>query len=276
MFSEKLARDESCDFFAEHEFFNEEFNFVHVYLHKNYKHKMHSHQFYEINLIVSGEGRHYLESTNLEAKIGDVFVIPPGVSHGYYSEDMLDIYHILIKKELFSRYAEELSEVEGFDLLFDIEPQIRQSLGRELNLNIGHAELASFQNDLEKMIALKKSGRYIQLNFATMVLICRLCKRISSSASISKENDIVSVMEYIKANLDSKITLETLCERTHMSSATLNRRFRAAVCQSPMAYVLSARIARARTLIEEGELRRTEIAQICGFYDLAHMNKYLQ
>ena len=276
MFSEKLDRDESCDFFADYEFVNEDFNCVHVYLHKNYKHKIHSHQFYEINLIVSGEGRHYLENTNLEAKIGDVFVIPPGVSHGYYSEDALDIYHILIKKELFSRYAEELSEVEGFDLLFDIEPQIRQSLGRELNLNISHAELASFQNDLEKMIALKKSERYIQLNFAAMVLICRLCKRISSSASVSKENDIVSVMEYIKANLDSKITLEMLCERTHMSSATLNRRFRAAVGQSPMAYVLSARIARARTLIEEGELRRTEIAQICGFYDLAHMNKYLQ
>ena len=275
MYPERLENDLSRDYFSESEFFGEKFNFVHVYLHGNYKYKMHSHQFYEINLIVSGEGRHYIEDTSLDAAVGDVFVIPPEVKHGYFSFGRLDVFHILIKKDFLVRYAEELSEIEGFDILFDFEPQIRRSSGRELNLNIGEGEIALFRSELERMMVVEESGRYVYLNALTTAFICRLCKRISRAVSTKREGEVVSVMEYIKANLDRKITLSDLCERVHTSPATLNRRFREAVGQSPMEYVLASRISRARELLEEGRMSRTEIAYACGFYDLAHMNKYL-
>ena len=275
MYPEKLEADTEQAYFSEEEYFEGKFNYIHTYLHTNYKYKMHSHQFYEINIIASGKGRHYIESTHLDAVAGDVFIIPPDMSHGYFSEERLDIYHILIKKDFFARYAEELSEVVGFELLFDIEPRIRRSSGKELNLNVGLSELAVFQGELERMMAVEKSRRYVYLNALAMAFICRLCKRISRAVSVSKESDIVSVMEYIKANLESKLTLDGLCAFAHVSSATLNRRFRATVGQSPMEYVLSARVARARALLEEGGHSRTEIAYLCGFYDLAHMNKYL-
>lgn len=275
MYPEKLENDTVQTYFSEEEYFKGKFNYIHTYLHANYKYKMHSHQFYEINIIASGRGRHYIESTHLDAVAGDVFIIPPGMSHGYFSEGRLDIYHILIKKDFLIRYAEELAEVAGFELLFDIEPRIRRSSGKELNLNVGLAELAVFQGELERMMAVEKSGRHVYLNALTMAFICRLCKRIRRTVSDSKESDVVSVMEYIKANIESKLTLEELCAFVHMSPATLNRRFRATVGQSPMEYVLSARIARARALLEEGGHSRTEIAYSCGFYDLAHMNKYL-
>jgi AraC family transcriptional regulator len=89
-------------------------------------------------------------------------------------------------------------------------------------------------------------------------------------------SEIVAVMEYIKGNLDRKLTLAHLAEYAKMSTATLNRRFREALGSSPMTYVLSCRISRARELMADGTLSRTEVAQMCGFYDLAHMNKYLK
>lgn len=276
MYPERLENDRSCDYFFDDEFFNGKFNFVHVYLHGNYKYMMHSHQFYEINLVASGEGMHYIENSRLETVTGDVFVIPPEIRHGYFSEERLDIYHILIKKDFLARYSEELEEIEGFHLLFDFEPRIRQSSGKEINLNVGYGELSAFQGELEKMMAVEKSRRYVYLNALTLAFICRLCKRISRAVSLSGEGEIVRVMEYINANLEGKITLEGLCAQAHISAATLNRRFRAAVGTSPMDYVLAARIARARAFLEEGTLSRTEIAQACGFYDLAHMNKYVK
>ena len=275
MYPQVLENDESRDYFAENEFFDGKFNFVHVYLHGNYRYKMHSHQFYEINLIMSGEGRHYIENSSLDTGVGDVFVIPPGVRHGYFSEGRLDVYHILIKNDFLARYSEELSEIEGFDLLFDFEPTIRRSSGRELNLNVGHGELSLFIRELERMAAVESSRRFVYLNALTMEFICRLGKRISRRVSTAPESEIVSVMEYVKANLDEKITLDLLCELAHTSPATLNRRFRAVVGASPMGYVLSARVTRARELLAEGRMSRTDIAQECGFYDLAHMNKYL-
>ncbi len=275
MYPEKLEKDTSRDYFSENEFFDEKFNYVHVYLHGNYKYKMHSHQFYEINLVVSGKGRHYIENASLDTVTGDVFVIPPEIHHGYYSEEHLDIYHVLIKKDFMLRYAEELSGIKGFDILFDFEPMIRKNSGRELNLNVGLGEMSAFKSELERMISVEKSKRYVYLNALTMAFICRLCTRISRAISSSKESEILEVMEYVKNNLDERITVDDLCRHAHLSAATLNRRFKAAVGQSPMEYVLASRVMRAREMILEGRLNRTEIAQACGFYDLSHMNKYI-
>lgn len=61
-----------------------------------------------------------------------------------------------------------------------------------------------------------------------------------------------------------------------MSIATLNRRFNDLLKTSPMNYVMDCRIQKAIELIEENKYSKTEIAQLCGFYDLSHMNKYLK
>lgn len=59
---------------------------------------MHNHSFYEINIVTSGSGWHYIENQCIKAKLGSVFVIPPNVRHGYYTEDphSFKIFHILL------------------------------------------------------------------------------------------------------------------------------------------------------------------------------------
>lgn len=275
MYPDKLEYDSGNRFFSEEDFFAGDFNYIHTYLHIDYKYRMHSHQFYEINIVASGMGRHYVENNFLDTAVGDVFVIPPGVEHGYYSEEKLNIYHVLIKSEFLTRYSAELSAVEGFDILFDIEPQMRRAVGKTINFNAGGHMIADLEEALRQMRRVEESGRYVYLNALTMALICRLCERMRGAVSQSGEKDIVGVMEYIKNNLDAKLTISMLSDLAHMSPATLNRRFRAVTGQSPMNYVLSCRTAKARRLIDENSFGRTDIANACGFYDVSHMNKYL-
>lgn len=275
MYPKKLEDDKNCAYFPETEYFNGKFKMIHTYLHTDYRCRMHTHQFYEINIIISGTGKHYIENTVLDTRPGDVFVIPPGISHGYFSENRLDIHHVLIKTEFLMRYREELAEIDGFELLFDIEPQIRQSTGKNLNLNVGTHMTPPFTEDLEQMVRVEADGRYVFLNALTLAFICKLCERLNGAVSASCEKDIVSVMEYVRQNLDSKLSLNLLARMAHMSVPTLNRRFRAVTGQSPMNYVLSCRIAKAKQLIGENRMSRTDTALACGFYDLAHMNKYL-
>ena len=263
------------DFFAESEYFYEKFNYIHTYLHKNYKYRMHSHQFYEINIIASGKGQHYIEDSCINTTAGDVFVIPPGTNHSYHSEVALDVYHILIKNDFLDRYSEELIHLDGFNILFDIEPKIRLTSGKNLNLNIGAPGLQVVKSELEHMINVEHSGKYVYLNALTLAFICRLCDRISDSVSAVNESEIVNVMNYIRNNLDKKLTVAELAVRAGMSPSTLNRPFRDMIGTSPMSYVMSCRVARARELIKDGGTSKTDIAAICGFYDIAHMNKYL-
>ena len=262
--------------FCEEDYFSGKFNYIHTYLHKNYNFRVHSHQFYEMNIIVSGEGVHLIENSRVPASVGDVFVIPPTVKHGYEADKPLDIYHVLIKSDFLSRYSEELEQINGFNVLFDIEPQIRRVSGKRYNLNVGVREVSYFIQDLEKMIRVENEGRYVYLNALTTSLLCRLCRRITLQSSDSESSrDIIAVIEDLKNNLEDKLTLDKIAAFSNMSKATLNRRFCESVGMSPMNYVTACRVQKAKQMLDDGIVSKTEIAQICGFYDTAHMNKSL-
>lgn len=261
-------------------FGDEPFDLVHCYIHNNYNKKMHAHQFYELNVVVSGSGWHYIGDAVLPTCAGDIFVIPPEVSHGYYSEEALDIYHLLIKTEFIQRYRDELSHTPGFDILFNIEPYIRRFSGKGCNLNVNSKALIRLKEDLERIRSAESEGLLVYENALSLSLICKISALLRDSiklSSASSENDfeLVQIMEYINANLDSKLTLDSLCAVSNMSKATLNRHFRKALNASPMQYVSETRLSKARELLSQGRLSKTEIAALCGFYDVAHMNKYL-
>ena len=142
MFPKALEFEKGTVYYREQDCFGENpAHLVHAYPHPDYKLKLHAHQFCEINVIVSGEGRHYIGDTSLPARVGDVFIIPPETPHGYFSEERLDISHILLRAELMHRYREELAALPAFSLLFDIEPQLRRSSGRSYNLHVHSREL---------------------------------------------------------------------------------------------------------------------------------------
>ena len=275
MYPEKIDNDLNIKWYGE-DYLNKE-KYVHVYLHQNYKDKMHSHQFYEINIIVNGKGRHYISDTNVKAITGDVFVIPPEISHGYFTDDRLDIYHILIKKDFFSRYKEEISQIPFYNLLFDFEPMLRSVSGVNMHVNIGLSQFHSIIEDLEYIKNVENNSLYMFENILVLTLVSKLAslfeKNIFEDAK-SESVEIIKIMDYIKNNLDVKLSLSDIAKVGNMSIASLNRKFKEYLGLSPMQYVIKCRIAKAKELLDQKNLSKTEIAQICGFYDLVHMNKY--
>ena len=91
---------------------NEKSNFhqgysARAFTYTDYSIPMHSHDFYEVNIIMSGSGTHCIEKGRFRVKCGDVFVIPPMVAHAYTDTDKLEVYHILLLKS----FVEENKEV---------------------------------------------------------------------------------------------------------------------------------------------------------------------
>ena len=254
---------------------------ISTYMHYNYDHGMHSHSFYEINIIYKGEGMHYIADSSLPANKGDVFVIPPNVKHGYYSKKNLDIYHLLIKDEYIKNNNEELSSFRGYNMLFDIEPLLRSSSIKTQNLNLSESELEKIYQELKYIHAVGEENDFILENILSLSLIGKLShiffKKTHEENSETKENaDLLKIISYIKNNLDSKLSIEALCEYANISPATLNRRFKKNLNISTSEFVLQCRISRAKELMMQQNLSKAEISQICGFYDTSHMNKYIK
>ena len=143
-------------------------------------------------------------------------------------------------------------------------------------MNLGYKEFDSIEADIIKMMRLENERKFIYENALLLSFVCRLCENISEQHSLSrKKSDLMGVMEYIKNNLEQKLNLEVIANVANMSKATLNRHFLETIGMSPMNYVLKKRIEKGQELIHEGKHNKTEIAQMCGFYDISHMNKYL-
>ena len=278
MFPSKLDFEKGTVYYSEADCFTAApHHLVHAYPHLNYNIKMHFHQFCEINVITGGEGRHYIGDTSLPARVGDVFIIPPETPHGYYSEGALDIAHVLLSAEFLSRYREELALLPSFSLLFDIEPQVRQTSGRNYNLRIAPHELYEVTEQVSRIVRAEEEKEHAYQNVLTLGFIGLLGEllRRKMQKSSAESIELLRVMEYVQENLEQKLTLSLLAQKANMSTATLSRHFREVLHTSPMQYVTACRLSRARELLSEGRLSKTEIAQSCGFFDVSHLNKYL-
>ena len=183
MYPSKLDFEKSTVYYREEDCFTgTPHHLVHAYPHPNYNLKMHSHQFCEINVIVNGEGRHYIADTSLPARVGDVFIIPPEVPHGYFAEGTLDISHVLLRAGFLSRYREELAQFPAFSLLFDIEPTVRRSSGRNYNLRIPPHKLFEITEQFSRIVRAENSAEYAYQNILTLGFIGRLGEQIGRAS----------------------------------------------------------------------------------------------
>lgn len=108
------------------------------------------------------------------------------------------------------------------------------------------------------------------------------CGLLALAADHIENNDLLSGPEqslgqlaknYIKSNLDQKITLAELSYRLGCSTVTLTTRFKEEFGQTVMEYILSKRMALARQLLPDGALSVEAVALRCGFQDPAYFSK---
>ena len=76
---------------------------------------------------------------------------------------------------------------------------------------------------------------------------------------------LTPLLVYIQANLDRDLALAALGRRTHLSPAHLQRVFKAAIGETPKAYVARLRVERAAFCLLAHESQIAEISANCGF-----------
>ncbi len=250
---------------------------------EQYRYRMHEHDFYEINIILEGSGYHYIESRQLKVNVGDMFVIPPGVLHGYENIDpVFNVFHLVANKNFFTKYAEEIKLLGQFKVLFEIEPYLRAN-ERNFYINLDYDFLTELKSDITILESIKSDvtdeSDTIR-NIITLKIISSLCRYAKQNSDRINKNepkeyqDIMRALEYIHNNYSEKITIPDLAKLCNVSKATFLRKFKSVTKTSPNKYLLFCRAKNARRLLDGG-LSRTATAQLCGFFDISHMDRVL-
>lgn len=252
------------------------------YFHQNdFPIPMHTHEFYEINIITKGTGTHYIENNSFSINSGDFFIIPPNIKHGYSEQSELTIFHIILSEKFFKKYGNDLCSIHGFSLLFNIEPQLRTKRNMKIFPSISPGSFMYFLTEINKLYKLNQlsDGHETEKCIKTLNLISEFAAIITSDQfkDVKKHfvdiPQITTVLSFIDNNYSEKITLEDLCKISNMSRSTLLNQFHAICNCSPSDYIRTVRLENAKKMLTESNLSIASIAQDCGFYDSAHLSR---
>ena len=247
---------------------------VHCYFHDNafkFPIGMHQHTFYEINLITSGKGIHYINHEKMEIETGDLFILPPNTEHGYFDISDLKIFHILLDSKFFSLYKRYLKAMDGYDSLFNIEPKLRTPKNKNSFLHLSNAQFKQISSYIDCLFQHIEPNIY-EYNTQTAIvfqMICAFCRYYKEAifpAQSSRLNTaytpiIIYAMEYINKNLSNKLTVSSIATQLFISSTTLKRYFTKIVGIPPMQYVTKQRIEQSKKLLQKTDKSITSIAQ---------------
>lgn len=268
---------------------NEKDNFGHGYSvrafsYTDYSIPLHSHDFYEINIILSGVGSHCIENCQFKVSIGDVYIIPPNVAHAYCDTENLEVYHILLKQDFVNSNREESNSVAGFLKLMEIEPFLRSNFEKSLFVNLSPTQMRIMKSDIAIIDDFGSYGwsTHHALKYHTVWKILYWLSGILNEQSNELkirnkyEFQILKSLEFIHSNYHEKITVDLLCKKAFLSRSTFLRYFEKMSGVSPVEYLNRYRCQKALELLENSNSSKTEIAHLCGFYDLSHMNKTIK
>jgi AraC family transcriptional regulator len=112
----------------------------------------------------------------------------------------------------------------------------------------------------------------LMLAEASVRCLSRYAQR-TSHTSLGKisARGVAHVVDYIEANIDSDLALDSLAKVAAMSVYHFARRFKETVGVSPHVYVLNRRVRRAQEQLRATQRGLADVAAACGFANQAHL-----
>ncbi len=240
----------------------------------------HTHDFYEINIVSGGAGKHRIEDREIIAQKGDIFIIPPNVGHGYSCKDKMTVYHILLSNGFMTAFAPFFEKLPGYDMLFNIEPMLRSRLQRAYYLRSDRISFDTVKQHISMIEGGKDEkipGNDTETAFHVLSLIAALSKRMYLLGSFNDPeiaNDrvltIIESMEYIERHCGEKLNYKDVAAKCAISYSTYLRTFKRLSGVTPAEYQMNCRIRSAADLLKNSDESVLSVALSCGFYDSSH------
>lgn len=239
--------------------------------HPRYEMPFHWHMEYELMRILSGSFSLSVDGQIHILKKGDTAVISSGVVHGGVPTDC--VYECLVfDTKHFMESSSALLHCKYCDF-FNVGTVIQPFFEKETPCStIIHQMFVSME---------KKAIGY---EFVTIGLIWQLFGQILNEhaytvidvperKSDKSTDQMKTVLNYIRKNYASNLTLSDLADILNLSPEHFCRLFHSITGKSPIDYLNYYRIECACELLSSSQKSITEVAYSCGFNDLSYFNR---
>lgn len=232
---------------------------------------VHSHDFSELVVILSGEAVHIIEGREYPVSAGQVFLIHSGVSHGYKHVDSIEYVNVMFQPEQLLQLS-ELRMLPGFQALFYIEPFYRKEMYFKGMLTLNETQLGEATRLLD--LILEEYNRqpqgYRMMIRAYFSALVGLLSRYYQDGNEQEDNKALRIGEavtYIEEHFLQPVTLQTLADKAFLSVRQFQRVFSRNYHTTPMDYVIRKRLDHSCMLLRTSGYSILQVALESGFRD---------
>ena len=233
----------------------------HYYLPKNESWMMENHVFDQniFYYIISGKCIITIDGKEYKGTTGQWFFIPAGAKYSYKN----------CNDEAFEKYWIHFDLYPNSDLL--------DSLCLQHCINVkDNKYIESLFEDFEKVCKSFEFHDRIKLNGIILMLLSEYIKRAGQKSVpfiTDKKNELYRVLNYINENMEKPLSNALLAENLHIHPNHFIRYFKSETGETPQHYIMMRRVEAAKKLLEETALSTSEIAEMTGLCDSAHLSK---
>ena len=237
---------------------------------------LHTHDFKELVIILSGRSVHYSGNDAYEIMAGDCFMVEE--AHGYRNSENLSLVNLLFVPDRLPLPWNEACKLPGYHAFFALEPRYRKQHNFRSRLRLSPQELSRISawiDDMENELTARKPGFEIIALACFMELIGFLSRAYARMQGVQYSGllGLSEVISHLERNYTEEIRLPELAKMARMSESSLLRSFRNAMGHAPIDYLVRLRIRHACGLLRQDMPGITEIAFRVGFNDSNYFSR---
>lgn len=243
--------------------------------------KMHTHNFFEVNYVMSGKCKMIFENETRELTTGQLCIIAPHSRHDVTVDDDSIVVSLMLRKNTFETTFFKLLAQE--DLLAAFFRNILYSKKETANYM-----LFSTDNSEEIKSALKNIFMecHISDSYSNTCVISRihlffslLLRRYSDTIqfydhqqNIGSHANFTQVLQYIQNHYQT-VTLDELSSAFHYNSSYLSRLIKKNTGQTLLDILTNLKMSRASDLLLHTTLKIEEISALSGYQSMDHFSR---
>ncbi|MBN9391853.1 MAG: helix-turn-helix domain-containing protein [Chloroflexi bacterium] len=232
--------------------------------------EVHWHEFYELSLILAGEGSHVFNGVNYELKPGSIFLLTPADFHGLapLPGEVFEIYNVI--------FSEEFLEEELRRLLFDNN----RSYLTTFTGSLFEQAVESYRR-IETELSHQQPGYHLVIRGELTNLLVALARHGATTMQMPERGGISDfshpairkAITLIQHHFREDISLPQIAGQVRLNPNYFSERFKAFTGSSFQRYLINLRLEFAASLLRVSQVPVTEICYASGFKTLSHFER---
>lgn len=228
--------------------------------------QLHRHQYYELEIFLSGEGKYCIDNESYQIRRGELFLMSPTSFHSIEKKSMaspMELISII--------FSFEICDADIINNVFFNSSYIYAHLSED-DIAFISTLTRELMTILHGIANISESKHYFYVKALLNCILGKVRSIVGESSQFQKTLPVQCAMLYIQNHFKEPLTLETISKVINYSPNYFNYKFRECVGMTFKQYLSDIRFSMAKRLLENTNMSIAAIGAECGFRDASNFS----